>query len=402
MLQYLIKWKGYPKSDNTWEDADQIHAPDLIKLYHKGNPLQKIKGRHLSLQNPHLPTWQSSISPSLHSLPIPSSLQTTKIPPNTLNPFFAHLHSRPTSSTGSTLVGSETTPLGATPLNTPISAKKRTATTTLRLAWSHPLSYPVHPVRRRLMTRTLFYKSVLTPYLNHQSSIYVPYIDHKDHAHIPDLSSCHQAGLSICQMFRPLNLRHPFQFLVRRLRPHQQCRLGQSSPLLPPTPTSTRSSFARLRTDSSRPSPTKKPTPRCNTIASQSKSGVSKIVSSNTKKPLNEPQKATSSTTDVFPTSTSHAATGFLAQLSGSNSTTMEPCRVSRIRMVPSQTLTSLTYTPSPMTSTLKREMRNPHSPYRHGSAFSWWAHQSILPYSIMPSLISTIGGSPVRSTTIA
>jgi Chromo (CHRromatin Organisation MOdifier) domain len=33
-LQYLIKWKGYPESDNTWENTDQIHAPVLIKLYH--------------------------------------------------------------------------------------------------------------------------------------------------------------------------------------------------------------------------------------------------------------------------------------------------------------------------------------------------------------------------------
>src|SRR6266403_2249268 len=32
-LQYLIKWKGYPDSDNTWEPADQVHAPDLIKHY---------------------------------------------------------------------------------------------------------------------------------------------------------------------------------------------------------------------------------------------------------------------------------------------------------------------------------------------------------------------------------
>jgi hypothetical protein len=30
-LQYLIKWKGYPESDNTWENANQIHAPELIK-----------------------------------------------------------------------------------------------------------------------------------------------------------------------------------------------------------------------------------------------------------------------------------------------------------------------------------------------------------------------------------
>src|SRR6266436_4213816 len=33
-LQYLIKWKGYPKSDNSWEPADQVHTPDLVKHYH--------------------------------------------------------------------------------------------------------------------------------------------------------------------------------------------------------------------------------------------------------------------------------------------------------------------------------------------------------------------------------
>ena len=43
-LQYLIKWKGYPKSDNTWEDAPDVHAPKLIKQHHKCQPLQKIKG----------------------------------------------------------------------------------------------------------------------------------------------------------------------------------------------------------------------------------------------------------------------------------------------------------------------------------------------------------------------
>ena len=48
-LQYLIKWKGYPESDNTWEDATDVHAPELTKQYHKRHPLQKIKGRLLSL-----------------------------------------------------------------------------------------------------------------------------------------------------------------------------------------------------------------------------------------------------------------------------------------------------------------------------------------------------------------
>ena len=43
-LQYLIKWKGYPESDNTWEPANQVHASELIKLYHRHSPLKSIKG----------------------------------------------------------------------------------------------------------------------------------------------------------------------------------------------------------------------------------------------------------------------------------------------------------------------------------------------------------------------
>ena len=43
MLQYLIKWKGSPKSDNTWEPADLVLAPDLLKQYHKHRLLSGIK-----------------------------------------------------------------------------------------------------------------------------------------------------------------------------------------------------------------------------------------------------------------------------------------------------------------------------------------------------------------------
>ena len=31
--QYLIKWKGYPSSDNSWEDATNVHAQDLVAEY---------------------------------------------------------------------------------------------------------------------------------------------------------------------------------------------------------------------------------------------------------------------------------------------------------------------------------------------------------------------------------
>jgi Chromo (CHRromatin Organisation MOdifier) domain len=48
-LQYLIKWKGYPESDNTWENADQVHASDLIKLYHRTNAQRAIRLQRTSV-----------------------------------------------------------------------------------------------------------------------------------------------------------------------------------------------------------------------------------------------------------------------------------------------------------------------------------------------------------------
>jgi len=51
-LQYLIHWKGYPDSDDTWESTADVHALDLVRAYHKGTPLEGIKAGRLSLQTP--------------------------------------------------------------------------------------------------------------------------------------------------------------------------------------------------------------------------------------------------------------------------------------------------------------------------------------------------------------
>ena len=37
-LQYLIKWLGYPSSDNQWEDADKVHADQLVRDFQKRHP----------------------------------------------------------------------------------------------------------------------------------------------------------------------------------------------------------------------------------------------------------------------------------------------------------------------------------------------------------------------------
>ena len=31
--QYLIKWKGYPDSDNEWVDKQDVHAPEVIREF---------------------------------------------------------------------------------------------------------------------------------------------------------------------------------------------------------------------------------------------------------------------------------------------------------------------------------------------------------------------------------
>jgi len=86
-LQYLIKWKGYPSSDNTWEPVNNVHAPEIIKQYHQRCPLEdkskKKSSRVSSISTASLfplqlwLTLKKSSKPllplsSMSSLPLPS------------------------------------------------------------------------------------------------------------------------------------------------------------------------------------------------------------------------------------------------------------------------------------------------------------------------------------------
>lgn len=44
VCQYMIKWEGYPESQNTWENEDNVFCADLIKEYETANAGKELSG----------------------------------------------------------------------------------------------------------------------------------------------------------------------------------------------------------------------------------------------------------------------------------------------------------------------------------------------------------------------
>jgi Chromo (CHRromatin Organisation MOdifier) domain len=75
-LQYLLKWKGYPEADNTWESKHQLKAPDLLKQYNRCHNINGIKTR-VELAETHPPStpqsWSSIPTLISHTESIPTT-----------------------------------------------------------------------------------------------------------------------------------------------------------------------------------------------------------------------------------------------------------------------------------------------------------------------------------------
>ena len=64
-LQYLIKWKGYLESNNTWEPVDNVQAPQLIKKHHATHSLEDKRATEQARTTSFTPqpTWLLKSNP---------------------------------------------------------------------------------------------------------------------------------------------------------------------------------------------------------------------------------------------------------------------------------------------------------------------------------------------------
>ena len=97
--QYLVKWKGYPDSDNQWLDAkDMENAQELIAEFHDSNhelrshirrALGHLPVHHLFLSTLPLPSTSELMSDVAHSpnhTPTVENTDPLPIPPHTTTP----------------------------------------------------------------------------------------------------------------------------------------------------------------------------------------------------------------------------------------------------------------------------------------------------------------------------
>jgi hypothetical protein len=79
-LQYLVKWKGYPDSDNQWINKEDVFADEAIREFKNSNPDQETHIRRVNVDSPYHhsppPLMQNNTTTSATSMTVSGSIET--------------------------------------------------------------------------------------------------------------------------------------------------------------------------------------------------------------------------------------------------------------------------------------------------------------------------------------
>ena len=79
-MQYLIKWKGYPESENQWVDWNDLHADEALADFKKKNP-DMVSHIKAGVERMESNSTNTPMSDNDHSSPLLTAILGVDLPP---------------------------------------------------------------------------------------------------------------------------------------------------------------------------------------------------------------------------------------------------------------------------------------------------------------------------------
>ena len=154
-LQYLVHWKGYPDTDDSWEPAGQVHTLTLVAKYHWKNLLQDPQTHKNPKRQRKISIRSTLLATLACPLPLPPLSKSIKRVTPWTKPSKSSPQTSPSSPPMTPLISKQSTrPLSRTsprPLqpNTSLRNSQTSWTTRTRSAYPHARPFRLSPITKK-------------------------------------------------------------------------------------------------------------------------------------------------------------------------------------------------------------------------------------------------------------